>query len=80
MTSDELLAEGSKDLENIGPDLLNKHVVAMIFLPWLSRYTGRLIRAAKQEEREQILQALPSLPEDMRQIIVARGEPGYVQP
>ncbi len=30
----------------------------MVFLPWLTRYTGTLIRSAKEEERQAILAEL----------------------
>lgn len=38
--------------------MLANKVVELVFLPWLSAFTGRVVTAAKEEERQAILAEL----------------------
>jgi hypothetical protein len=55
----DIINHGHREFADMAPSMLKKNVVALVFLPWLTRYTGRLIRSAKEEERRAILAALP---------------------
>ncbi len=56
----DIINDAQREFADMAPSMLKKNVVAMVFLPWLTKYTGRLIRSAKEEERRAILAALPS--------------------
>ena len=40
--------------------MLKKKVVELVFLPWLSTFTGQIVTAAKEKERQAVLASLPS--------------------
>ncbi len=55
----DIIGRGRREFAAKAPSLLKKKVVELVFLPWLSGYTGSLMRAAMEEERRLILAALP---------------------
>lgn len=53
-----IVNDARHEFAEMAPSLLKQKVVALVFLPWLTRYTGRLVEAAKAEERRAILDEL----------------------
>jgi len=51
----DLINDAHREFAGMAPSMLKRKVVALVFLPWLTRYTARLMRAAKDEERRAIL-------------------------
>ena len=56
----EIIASAQREFTEMAPSMLKQKVVALVFLPWLTRYTGRLVEVAKEEERRAILAELAS--------------------
>ncbi len=54
----DIINDAHHEFAEMAPSLLKQKVVALVFLPWLTRYTGRLVEAAKEEERRAILDEL----------------------
>ena len=54
----DIIDDARDAFAEMAPSLLKQKVVALVFLPWLTRYTGRLVEAAKEEERRAILAEL----------------------
>jgi hypothetical protein len=54
-SDDTILAQGARMLTDISTALLNREIAAMVFLPWLSRYTQEVRAVGKREELESIL-------------------------
>lgn len=61
--TEDIARDGLWEFRHMAPSMLKRTFVEMVFVPWLSQYTGRLIRSAKEEERRAILAALPNEPE-----------------
>ena len=57
--TEDIALDGLWEFRHMAPSMLKRTFVEMVFVPWLSQYTGRLIRSAKEEERRAILAALP---------------------
>jgi len=55
----DIINGAHRELTDMAPSMLKKKVVEFVFLPWLTRFTGRVVQAAKEEERQAILLALP---------------------
>jgi hypothetical protein len=55
-----LINDAHREFAAMAPSMLKKKMVETVFLPWLSTFTGRVVRAAKEEERQAILASLPS--------------------
>jgi hypothetical protein len=68
--TDAVLAKGAYELNDIAAGMLNHRIAALVFLPWLCRYTQQVRDAARAEERDAIL-ALPDLPEEAKAVIRA---------
>lgn len=54
----DIINDAHRELAEMAPSMLKKNVVALVFLPWLTRYTGRVMEAAKEDERRAILAEL----------------------
>lgn len=86
----DIISDAHRELAEIAPSMLKKNVVALVFLPWLTRYTGRVVEAAKADERRAILAELSNNPgateagewsagykaamEKLHELILARSE------
>jgi len=68
-----LINDAHREFAAMAPSMLKKKMVEMVFLPWLSAFTGRVVRAAKEEERQAILVSLPSPAE------VPDADPAWLQ-
>lgn len=55
-----LINDAHREFAAMAPSLLKTKVVELVFLPWLSAFTGRVVRAAREGERQAILASLPS--------------------
>ena len=66
--SDAILAQGKAELSEIATSMLKQKIAALVFLPWLSRYTERVRDVAKQEERDAIL-SIPDLSDQAKALI-----------
>ena len=54
----DIINDAHREFAEMAPSMLKKKVVALVFLPWLTRYTSRVVKAAREEERRAILAAL----------------------
>src|SRR5258707_13614091 len=55
----DVIAAGHRELADFAPDMLRKEVVALVFMPWLTRFTTGVARSVREDERRAILDALP---------------------
>ncbi len=68
--TDAVLAKGADDLAAIAHGMLKHKIAALVFLPWLCRYTQQVRDAARAEERDAIL-AIPGLSDEAKAAIRA---------
>jgi hypothetical protein len=54
-----LIDDGYREFAAMAPSMLKKKVVEIVFLHWLTKFTVHVVRSAKEEERQAILNELP---------------------